>query len=159
MIPKQQASTMVGSINFLPIVMLVLLFGFSSAGKSDIPNTLPLQRVHVTLNNALTDHRQNLNIHCISADNDLHPQVVAFGQNYHFSFVVNFFGNTMFTCEIWWMGEKGVKKQAKDIIIYNYGRDKFSCAHNDCFWVVRPQGLFIVPKPHPEKLMYTWSSM
>ncbi|XP_042477633.1 S-protein homolog 2-like [Macadamia integrifolia] len=50
---------------------------------------------------------QELNIHCKSKDDDLGPHTLMFGQEFSWTFQVNFFKTTLFWCNMQWGNTQG----------------------------------------------------
>uniref|UniRef100_A0A9I9DW00 S-protein homolog n=1 Tax=Cucumis melo TaxID=3656 RepID=A0A9I9DW00_CUCME len=117
---------------------------FTTEGK---PFQNPLVTVNIT--NALT-HKDQLTVHCKSADDDLGVHQLHPLGGYAFTFRPNFIGTTLFYCTFQWPG------WSYNFDIYKDSRDRDRC--NDlCLWIVGEQGVCMfhyVTKKYD--FCYTW---
>lgn len=74
-----------------------------------------------------------LTIHCRSKDDDLGVHVIAYSEDFSFSFHSNFF-NTLFYCELQW------QQTSYTFDAYDYGRDYRRCEF-ECYWEVKQDSL------------------
>lgn len=148
---------------FFQLSLLVLSVWLGTSGASDLAGassskmalgTLPLQRIHVHVNNQIKD--KNLFLHCHSND-DLHEQKIPFGGTYLINFKVDFFGTSSFKCNMWWYADRRTKKWHNDMLIYDYNRDQNACGHNNCDWVAKSDGVHFEGLYPSQKVTYAWN--
>ncbi|XP_021896938.1 S-protein homolog 6-like [Carica papaya] len=61
----------------------------------------PFKKYHVNITNQLANNKV-LDVHCKSADDDLHPHSLAGGRSYQFGFRINYVTTTLFWCNFWY---------------------------------------------------------
>jgi hypothetical protein len=112
--------------------------------------TLVECKKHVSIKNRLGSGK-NLSIHCKSGDDDLGAQNIADGQEYGFSFNVNFFRTTLFFCSLAWE-----KVPQYHIEAYSYAKDHVRC-DSGCSWIVAAEGIYgLNGKTGFWEFMYHW---
>ncbi|KAI8525872.1 hypothetical protein RHMOL_Rhmol13G0264600 [Rhododendron molle] len=72
-----------------------------------------------------------MNIHCQSNDDDLGYQNVEDGRETTWSFSVNFWGTTLFYCDVQW-GDAGWKH----FVAYDADRDYDHRCRSECRWMI-----------------------
>lgn len=75
----------------------------------------------------------NLTVHCKSGDDDIGTRILALYGTYEFKFNPNFFGGTLFHCQIDW------PNNPHRFDTYVQSRDAQRC-HSDCCWNIIPRG-------------------
>ncbi|OVA13269.1 Plant self-incompatibility S1 [Macleaya cordata] len=114
-------------------------------------------RVHVHVNNILYPGT-NMTLHCKSKDDDLGEQIRTFGQDFEWSFGVNFWDTTLFWCNIWWSPSPGRLIEG-GFHIYDSKRDIDDCGKM-CLRFVKPDGIYFnFPAkggPTYSELVYPW---
>lgn len=115
--------------SFLLIIMVI----YSLASASTLVEAQPKMWVRI-----VNDLPGALQLHCQSADNDLHPQVLLPGQQFYFDFGMNFWGTTDFWCQF----NYGSKWQHFDVWKGPgiFGRGFVRC--HQCLWVVKSEGFY-----------------
>ncbi|OAY40726.1 self-incompatibility protein S1 [Manihot esculenta] len=93
-----------------------------------------LGKVNVVITNKLGNGR-TMNIHCRSRDDDLGHHSVADGSKIFWKFSVNFWGTTLFYCNVKWDDSKW-----HGFIAYSYERDSDRC-ERECIWKISADGL------------------
>lgn len=91
-------------------------------------------KVHVHVINRLGDNKP-MNIHCQSNDDDLGYQKVEDGSETTWSFSVNFWGTTLFYCDVQW-GDSGWKH----FDAYDADRDYDHRCRSECRWMISEEG-------------------
>ncbi|KAF8388343.1 hypothetical protein HHK36_027009 [Tetracentron sinense] len=81
------------------VVILLLAMALSES-------SVVLGEYHVHIVNGLGNNNI-LNVHCQSKDNDLGWHALAKGEDFHWSFNMNFFKSTLFFCFMQWKEVKG----------------------------------------------------
>lgn len=66
------------------------------------------QKYEMHIKNGMSPNNVPLIIHCKSMDDDLGVHSLAVGDEFHFSFKINFMGTTLFFCSINW-GQKNTR--------------------------------------------------
>lgn len=110
------------NIGLLSVVLLLLA---SSSKLNGVEGFLMLVKSHVKVFNYLQSY-QDLMIHCKSKDDDLGVHRLRYGENFEWSFRVNFFGRTQYYCSFEWPGS------IKWFDIYVGWRDDRLC--DTCLW-------------------------
>ncbi|KAJ9539183.1 hypothetical protein OSB04_031916 [Centaurea solstitialis] len=82
-----------------------------------------------------------IRVHVKSGDDDLGSHLIAFNENYHWSFCERFDGRTLFYGYFWW-GSKSQSLALYDENIRNICSVPED-AHQHCYWLVRTEGLFV----------------
>ncbi|XVF76069.1 hypothetical protein PTKIN_Ptkin13bG0236600 [Pterospermum kingtungense] len=90
--------------------------------------------------NRLGSHRI-LNIHCQSRDNDLGFAALPDGHAFEWRFSVNFWGTTLFYCDVQW-DESGWHRF--DAYAYEWDSDR---CQTECFWMISRDGLLLNYNP------------
>ncbi|KAK9287860.1 hypothetical protein L1049_016302 [Liquidambar formosana] len=111
-------------------VALLLLLLLTTLWNAFAISLVP--RTHVTIGNDLGEGL-NCTIHCKSKDDDLGVHVLQFLDNYEWSFRTNFWGTTLFFCNIKWRDAAGT------FDIFKARRDYKRCG-SKCLWLVTPEG-------------------
>ncbi|EEF45215.1 S-protein homolog 21 [Ricinus communis] len=117
------------------LVLLILAMGRCCLGIGE--------RYHVHIINDLTRH--TLNVHCKSKDDDLGPHLLQLGEEFHFTFRVNFWGTTLFWCNFKWG-----KNHGGDYHIFWYRDDLlYDCGYEqkNCIWSARNSGMWLMNIP------------
>ncbi|GMP91712.1 hypothetical protein CsSME_00042284 [Camellia sinensis var. sinensis] len=91
-------------------------------------------KVHVHVMNQLGGGRW-MDIHCQSKDDDLGYQKVEDGAETMWSFSVNFWGTTLFYCDVLWKGSIWRHFNA-----YDADKDYRRC-RSECRWMISKEGL------------------
>ncbi|XP_050216600.1 S-protein homolog 21-like [Mercurialis annua] len=99
-----------------------------------------------------------LKIHCKSKDDDLGEHVLRIKGQFHFTFKANFWGTTLFWCNLKWG-----KKHGGGYRIFWYRDDLLSmCGYKEkrCTWSARNSGILLrdVRDGGEFKHMYDWQS-
>lgn len=106
------------------IICLLFTTCFSLFGKN-----------HVTINNGLPGPNPPLILHCKSRDDDLGIHTVLLNQSYDWSFRMNFFETTLFSCDfVWGIQHAGFVVFNKDIASKIRGREFLYQARADGFY-------------------------
>ncbi|XVF55877.1 hypothetical protein PTKIN_Ptkin06aG0071800 [Pterospermum kingtungense] len=113
-------------------ILLLLLFSLS--------RRFVLGEVHVRIMNRLGNHR-TLNMHCQSKDDDLGHVAVPDGGEFEWKFSVNFWGTTLFYCNVHW-DESGWHL----FDAYSYEWDSDRC-RKECIWMISKDGLLLSYNP------------
>ncbi|XP_057432804.1 S-protein homolog 5-like [Lotus japonicus] len=113
-------------------------------GGGDKPILIPTT---VTVENHIG---QSVNVHCWSSEDDVGQHNLGDGQNFSWSFKVNFWETTKFVCTLKW------NNMEKTVTIYRARDDKPLCARK-CLQHIRPDGLYFYHE-YEVKLekRYTW---
>ncbi|KAK9290466.1 hypothetical protein L1049_008636 [Liquidambar formosana] len=107
-------------------ILLLVLLGFSKP--------IVLGKVHVRIMNRLGCGRA-MNIHCQSRNDDLGYLVVPDGSETEWRFSVNFWGTTLFYCDVQWNNSNWHHFDA-----YSYKHDSARC-RTECSWMISKDGL------------------
>ncbi|KAK7394768.1 hypothetical protein VNO78_15307 [Psophocarpus tetragonolobus] len=91
----------------------------------------------------------NLNLHCLSADDDLGAQQLLPRGSAVWRFKVNFFATTLFHCSFQW------NQVLHKFVIYDASRDDPVC-RDYCQWNIYKNGPCL-SKPRGETDCYTWN--
>ncbi|ERN03203.1 hypothetical protein AMTR_s00003p00152430 [Amborella trichopoda] len=92
-------------------------------------------KIEIQITNRLGGER-SLNLHCQSKDDDLGKQTLKEGNSFRFEFSPNFFGGTLFYCDMEW---ERVSKFSFDA--YSEERDVDQC-RSKCMWLVAEEGIY-----------------
>jgi hypothetical protein len=111
------------------IILLLVLLGLSRADF--------LEKVHVRVINKLGSGRI-MSVHCRSHDDDLGYLAVPDGLEMEWKFSVNFWGTTLFFCDVQWDGSSWHHFDA-----YSYEKDSNRC-QTECSWMVSKDGQLFV---------------
>ncbi|XVF61739.1 hypothetical protein PTKIN_Ptkin08bG0154700 [Pterospermum kingtungense] len=134
------------SIRF--IVLLVLAISLSH-----INFVVAGSRYYVHISNGLSNN-EKLTIHCKSKDDDLGWHVIPTSQEWNWTFKTNFFGSTLYWCNMYWSNHYG----AFDVFWENHAL-LVMCNFKECFWSARDDGLYTenLPKGSWSKT-YNWTA-
>ncbi|TKY65443.1 Plant self-incompatibility S1 [Spatholobus suberectus] len=105
----------------------LLLFVFMLLSASNV-----LGKTHVSITNHL-DRKQDLVVHCRSADDDLGVHSLHFNQTFGWRFGISIFSDTQFYCSFRWKNAPLVWYD-----VYIKSRDKPIC--DECNWYIREGG-------------------
>lgn len=61
------------------------------------------KKIHVTITNRLPGSSPPLYLHCKSHDDDLGNHILLFNQFYDWTFRMDLFESTLFSCDFWWL--------------------------------------------------------
>lgn len=92
-----------------------------------------LGKVHVRVMNKL-GHGRSMELHCQSMDDDLGRLTVPDGLEIEWEFHVNFWGTTLFYCDVQWNGSVWHHFDA-----YSHQRDDGRC-ETQCNWMIAEDG-------------------
>ncbi|KAF5731424.1 hypothetical protein HS088_TW18G00101 [Tripterygium wilfordii] len=120
---------------------LTMLFQFSiillalAAVTSEAISFGPKFHVHI-VNGFKTDA---LHSHCKSKDDDLGMRQTNPGQEYEWSFRINFWGTTLYYCSFWWNGGRHQNDVfwVKDQFLNDY------CGEKNCIWKAQEDGIYL----------------
>ncbi|KAI3461239.1 hypothetical protein Pfo_017902 [Paulownia fortunei] len=90
-------------------------------------------RVYVQVMNQLEDE-MHMNVHCRSREDDLGYHVLEVGGATQWSFTVNFWGTTLFYCDVQWGDSNWYHFDAYDV-----ERDNYRCK-SICRWMISKNG-------------------
>ncbi|KAL9674261.1 hypothetical protein QQ045_030531 [Rhodiola kirilowii] len=111
-------------------------------------------RVHVHITNNLTVG-STMNVHCQSRDNDLGHHLLKLGEEISWSFSPNFWGSTLFWCEVEWEGSSS----RVHFDAYNQNRDGARC-NKKCLWSVTEDGILLgYDETHETWQIFHWSAI
>ncbi|KAF3619911.1 hypothetical protein FXO38_32663 [Capsicum annuum] len=108
-------------ILFLLILPYILIFG----------SCAPLQIVQVHVINRLPDG-MTMTLHCQSHETDLGQSILEVGEEVDWSFRVNYWGTTLFFCDVQWDGNGFIWYHFN---AYDATRDYRRC-RTECWWVI-----------------------
>ncbi|KAF8397988.1 hypothetical protein HHK36_016914 [Tetracentron sinense] len=101
-----------------------------------VSKSMALTEVHVRIMNKL-GYGRSMNIHCQSRDDDLGFLTVPDGLETGWRFSVNFWGTTLFFCDVQWGNSRWFHFDA-----YSTNRD-FDRCRTECRWMISPDGFLI----------------
>lgn len=118
-----------------------------------VPLPLPTWQIHVV--NGLEN--ETLLVHCKSKDDDLGNQnLAAKGDEFHWTFKVNFFGTTLFWCYL--------QKPNFDVSFESFWVEKTHpwlnsrCYDKNCFWIAKDDGVYLRNNPaKTDELVHVWN--
>ena len=96
-----------------------------------------------------------LRLHCASVDDDLGYHTLPTQRDFHWSFCVNFFLPTSFSCDLWW----GFKI-TRSFEAFNVGIS--STCDTTCNWVAKQDGIYFTGNRDPTAGLvkrYNWVEM
>ena len=118
-------------------LVIVLAFGISTA----LTTSKILDKHYVRIVNNLDNYV--LFYHCKSKDDDLGLRKLQPGENWQFSFQVNFFETTLFFCNFWYTNSSKIKFHAVfDVFSTNFELIQH-CGGYDCIWIAKDDGLYL----------------
>ncbi|KAK8589495.1 hypothetical protein V6N13_088325 [Hibiscus sabdariffa] len=92
-----------------------------------------------------------LRVHCKSKDDDLGWDACPYRLSYSFEFHPEFWGGTVFSCEVKWNGESHCFQP--------FNQDRYGAIFDPIIkWYVRPSGPCTIEKYNHRLLCYTWDS-
>ncbi|GAV70659.1 Self-incomp_S1 domain-containing protein, partial [Cephalotus follicularis] len=111
------------------------------------------KKYHVRVVNLLSGNT-NLDVHCKSADDDIGLHSLPnHGDTYEFGFHLNFFGTTLFFCNLWY----GKFKVVFDAFITKETFILKQCGDNVCIWEAQDDGIYLHNTvTNKSVLKYTW---
>ncbi|MCL7050367.1 hypothetical protein MKW94_010678 [Papaver nudicaule] len=144
------SSSALVSAKFFLLLVLVILFGFSSVTDGFGVHRNPTL---VILKNELSPNT-TLTYHCKSADDDLGERSLAFETNWAWMFYVNFWDTTLFWCNFWWIDDNGNHRQ-EGFQIYKAKRDMRRCG-GVCRRSLRSDGIYGYTAGLEPYLLHKW---
>ncbi|KAL8551097.1 hypothetical protein ACS0TY_000250 [Phlomoides rotata] len=91
-----------------------------------------------------------MKLHCRSKNDDLGDHFQNPTDVYNFSFCDNYFGGTLFSCQLWW-GNKEVGFNA-----FRSKDQNENCDDGQCTWEARPDGIYVYKKYGGFTKKYDW---
>ncbi|KAI3960539.1 hypothetical protein MKW92_053627 [Papaver armeniacum] len=137
-------------VNFFLVVLLTILFGFSSLTDGFERHST---KTDVIVVNNLPPNIM-LNFHCKSDDDDLGERSLAFDTAWGWSFYVNFIETPLCRCNFWWVDNNGKFRQ-EGFQIYKAKRDMKRC-HQYCKYEIRSDGVYGFTGGMEPYLLYKW---
>lgn len=139
----------------IKILLGVLTFCFCFAPNIHI--FAFLERYDSSVVNALPSNDNLLKIHIFSADDDLGYHYLMVGQNFQWTFKMNFFETTKFYGHFWWSTKEREFAVFDKKLAYDHCRTDFSRMDranlkkkiNICMWVVKEDGFYLSNKTNP----------
>ncbi|KAF9624587.1 hypothetical protein IFM89_012009 [Coptis chinensis] len=114
---------------------------------------------YVNLKNDIAENI-TLHAHCRSADDDLGPKIISYGQIIEWWFIINLFETTLFWCNLWYVAdsEGGVVSGSGDI--FRVKQLKGCDDKCDCYRAARKDGVHSYKlHPQPEDyILFGWMS-
>lgn len=140
----------------MAVLVLVLVLSIFSY-MSEVKAAFEKYEIHI-INNL---PNSILRVHPQSKDNDLGYHNLNNGQDYTWSFKVNFPSTTLYFAHFWWNNKK-----QKSFNVFDIGLGMDYCGYNiialnRCYWYVKEDGFYIqnnYKSGHPLKKMYDWDS-
>ncbi|KAF9605637.1 hypothetical protein IFM89_017980 [Coptis chinensis] len=100
-----------------------------------------------------------LHAHCKSADDDLGPKIISYGQNIEWWFIINFFETTLFWCNLWYLAdsEGGVVSGSGDIFRVKQLK---GCDDSHCYRAARKDGVhaYTFGPQQEDYILFGWMS-
>ncbi|KAA0067970.1 hypothetical protein IC582_020086 [Cucumis melo] len=125
-------------MNLVVVILLVLVAVAVVQPCTAVPLPLPKWRIHVV--NGLNN--ETLLVHCKSKDDDLGiHNLVSKGEEFQWTFKVNFFGTTLFWCYL--------QKPNFSVSFESFWVEKSHpwlnsrCFHNDCIWIAKDDAVYL----------------
>lgn len=130
------------------VLLLALTFGSSSAWWPNQPLKKNFVRIINNLNNGET-----LNFRCQSKDDDLDVRSLAVNEQFEFGFRVNFWGRTLYFCNLWYLDKHAVFDAFKPTMDF-----KAECGgSHHCIWTAKEDGVYLLNVSTNENIMkYVW---
>ncbi|XP_062104468.1 S-protein homolog 5-like [Humulus lupulus] len=102
------------------------------------------------------DENLDLAIHCMSKDDDLGVHVIPTPGVYSWKFRTNFWGTTLFFCDLSWKSGWG------SYVIYDYKRDDPKFCYTKCYWRAGKDGIhgYAQTSPYPDApaVTFPWTN-
>ncbi|XP_062147850.1 S-protein homolog 1-like [Alnus glutinosa] len=96
---------------------------------------------------------QTLQTHCQSKDDDLGLQLVPVNGEFQWHFRVNYFGTTLYFCNMWWVGGH----RSFNVFWVNDDFLVKDCGNSDCRWKAQEDGIYLYNSEHNEyHFYYNW---
>ncbi|KAG2712058.1 hypothetical protein I3843_04G099900 [Carya illinoinensis] len=116
-----------------------------------------LRKIHVHVVNGLSG-QQSLFLHCKSRDDDLGTHNLGVGDEYSWSFRVNFLATTLFWC---YMRTSNGLHAEFDVFWPSKGDWlSYRCNWKNCIWTAKDDGIYLrnIPENYDE-LLHKWESV
>ncbi|KAM3684177.1 hypothetical protein ACB098_11G024900 [Castanea mollissima] len=81
--------------------------------------------------------------HCKSKDDDLGLRQLQPGENWQFSFHINFFETTLFFCNFWYTNSSKIKFHAVFDVFSTDSELIQDCGGYNCIWIAKEDGLYV----------------
>lgn len=120
------------SINIYSVLVFLLALQFC------MNQSVVHAKVKVRVANEL-GNGQSMSLHCRSKDDDLGSVVLGDRQEMEWSFSVNFFGTTLFYCEVRWGLSSSSPSNWYTFDAYDADRDYARC-RSECRWMISNEG-------------------
>ncbi|XP_050208757.1 S-protein homolog 1-like [Mercurialis annua] len=118
-------------------ILFIFVLAMNLFPKPNNSKIFPKYYVHIV--NELRQN-QDLFIHCKSADNDLGRHNLLKGQEFGWSFRLNFFGTTLFWCNL----APNERCSAKLVVFQNSQYLFDRCGYEQrCIWIARDDGVYL----------------
>ncbi|KAI8537897.1 hypothetical protein RHMOL_Rhmol09G0059700 [Rhododendron molle] len=129
---------MLPAMNRLFLPLLISLAFYSAYVLSNADGAT--DQYIVSIVSVVPNNPKPLRIHCRSGDDDLGYHDLKTGEDFHWSFRLNFFSTTRFYCHFWWDS----KDKSFDVFYYYTVADKCQKQRPfTCYWIVRPEGFYL----------------
>lgn len=139
------------SNNGFLLALCALVLGSAVIRPCEGASLLPFRRYHFQIENWLTG--RPLNVHCKSGDDDLGARVLQPREKVEWGFHVNYFGTTLFYCNLSWeFGHKTFDAfRSSNKLLYDY------CGSKMCQWRASEYGIsFYHSKKKAWDFKYLW---
>lgn len=121
-----------------------------SARGMSIKGIFQNYQVHVM--NNIVNSRDEVIVHCKSADNDLGQHFLDSGDDWGWKFRVNFFRSTLFFCDLQWGAVQ------KRFAAFDTDSISIECEQTStCFWSVRVEGIYFSCDHKNYVKTHTWT--
>jgi hypothetical protein len=135
---------------------------FPNIWKLPIPDEWKTPKYFVHIENNLSN--QTLQAHCKSGDQDLGPQHIYVLEEFHWGFYVNFWGTTLYFCNMSWPGGHKTFDVFWSSISFIYDKCSTSTPYYknqsnymDCVWRVKDEGIYLFDfKTQEYHFQYKW---
>lgn len=120
-------------------LFLILSSHLSCTKCEELFNFLKGFNVHIV--NGLPDNTHQFFFRCQSGDDDLGYHSLLVGEEYHWKFRINLFGDTLFFCHFYWQN----KDKSFDVFngnIYFPSCDAVKDGYHQCYWLAKDDGFY-----------------
>ncbi|MCL7027743.1 hypothetical protein MKW94_010454 [Papaver nudicaule] len=143
------------------VVIFSVLVSECSSSRVQPDSWGRFDKTHVYLRNEISE-KVVFHNHCYSSETDFGDHSLTYGQEFTWSFRVNFWASTKYWCDMWFDTEEGVHIKG-GFHVYKAQRDSDLCSNN-CHYSARRDGVYLLRNPEIRRgngtvsyeLLYKW---
>lgn len=136
------------------ILLSLILLSFCLFPERQVFANFFTDKFHIHVKNGLSDNQNLLRIHCQSKNDDLGFHDLNVGEEFEWSFRVNFQDTTLYFCHFWWKNLDA----SFDTFNFTFARRFCGTSPNVCYWLVKENGFYFSGLNNPSIGDYSWTN-